>query len=497
MTETTTKPLAREYLRVSRDKSGRARSIVEQQNDNRDRWGDRFVFNGDAYSDVSISASRYSTKSRGGWDALVSDLEAETFDADAIVLWEASRASRRTGEWARLIDACERAKVSIVVTMDGKVYDTTNARDRRTLREDASDAEYEADKLSARSTRAHAANAEAGRPAGKCPVGYLPVKDERTGRLINWEPDDTTDPEHPDRIPAAPWIRETYQRVNGGESLYSIAADLEERGVRTKAGKPYSARHLRNILVRETYMGVRVHNGEHHPATWPALVPKALWRSVNRRLNDPARKHTRPGRGKWLLSMIAICGKCEDDPEADRSPVSAFHRPHRVYRCKAKGCVQVNAADLDEVATEVIVAYLSDPERYARLSATSTDHEAVEAAEAVAEAIRAELDDLAAQVGAGAISATLAAKAEPGIVERLRAAEAELAALTTPSELADLVGSEEDVRARWEAAPMSAKRDVARLLLSPELVGELVVLPSNRYVNQPQPIAERMEFRRR
>ena len=61
-----THTLAREYLRVSRDASGRARSLDEQHSDNvaiaeREGWT-----LADPYRDESVSASRYSTKIRGG-----------------------------------------------------------------------------------------------------------------------------------------------------------------------------------------------------------------------------------------------------------------------------------------------------------------------------------------------------------------------------------------------------------------------------------------------
>jgi site-specific DNA recombinase len=80
---------AREYLRVSLDRSGRERSIVEQQDDNRNAWyGWEW---GAPYSDLSISASRYSTRTRGGYGELIADVAADRFGAHTLVLWESSR----------------------------------------------------------------------------------------------------------------------------------------------------------------------------------------------------------------------------------------------------------------------------------------------------------------------------------------------------------------------------------------------------------------------
>ncbi|MBQ3358480.1 MAG: hypothetical protein IJG47_06210 [Microbacterium sp.] len=55
--------------------------------------------------------------------------------------------------------------VRIWVTTHNRLYDPTNARDRRSLLEDAVDAEYESDKTSERRKRSAKAAAEAGRRA--------------------------------------------------------------------------------------------------------------------------------------------------------------------------------------------------------------------------------------------------------------------------------------------------------------------------------------------
>ncbi|MGH3853433.1 MAG: hypothetical protein ACRDR6_08020 [Pseudonocardiaceae bacterium] len=52
---------AREYLRVSLDRSGRARSLDEQHADHVRVAGEQgWVLDGDSYRDESVSASRYS-----------------------------------------------------------------------------------------------------------------------------------------------------------------------------------------------------------------------------------------------------------------------------------------------------------------------------------------------------------------------------------------------------------------------------------------------------
>ena len=101
----------REYLRVSLDRSGRARSIEEQHNDNLAAAEARGVTLGTPYRDESISASRYSTKIRDGFGQLLADLEHGRFGAEELWLWESSRGSRKVGEWVTLIELCEQQQV--------------------------------------------------------------------------------------------------------------------------------------------------------------------------------------------------------------------------------------------------------------------------------------------------------------------------------------------------------------------------------------------------
>ena len=75
----TTPKTGREYLRVSLDRSGRARSVEEQHDDNAKAAADRGITLGKHYVDNSVSASRYSTKSRDGFKDLMTDLDKGRF----------------------------------------------------------------------------------------------------------------------------------------------------------------------------------------------------------------------------------------------------------------------------------------------------------------------------------------------------------------------------------------------------------------------------------
>lgn len=489
---------AREYLRVSVDKSGRQRSPEEQHTDNQRAADARNWVLGKEYRDKG-SASRYASKAREGFDKLLADLERDRFGAQVLVLWESSRGSRQVDEWVKLIRLCETRGVQIFVTSDGKLYDPGDPRDRRTLIEDANDAEYESAKTSKRTRRSTAAAAAAGRPHGRIPFGYRRIYSATTGRLERQEPEPAE----------AKVIRELFDRLHKGHSLRSIERDFEQRGILTRQRydketkkplprEPFSAQHLRSLAITRTYMGERVHDPKRRsgtlsagavfiPADWPALVPRAKFLAVQRLLTAPERKTTRPGRAVHLASMIVRCDVCG-------GPLCAA-KAGQSYACRAGGHVTLPYPELNTFVEQVVLAYLSRKDHAARLTAGDGEGEQLAAVRAEVAAIRVELDELADQLGRGEVTATLAARAEPAIIKRLKDAEQREQELSTPSVLRGLITPGRDVARRWRAAPMSAKRAVARIVLSPNVLGELRVARSAVRNNQT-PVADRVIFRR-
>lgn len=460
----------REYLRVSRDKSGRERSPEEQHRDHLGVAIEHAWVLGESYKDIG-SASKYAAKAREGFDRLVADLAADRFGAQMLVLWEGSRGSRRTNEWVHLIELCEDRNVKIFIYTYERVFDPANPYDRADLLELAIKSELASAETSKRTRRAAAATAAEGRPSGRCPYGYQRRYDPVTRKLVAQE-------EEPAE---AAVVRELFERLHAGHSLRSIEKDFEARGIRSRSGKVFSAQHLRSLALNSAYSGVRVHDpnrGPGHklsptatftPAVWTGLVERTVFLAVKRRLTAPERVTTRPGRAVHLLSMIALCDLC-DGPMAARSSDRG-----REYTCHRKGCVRVGYEELNTFAEAAIIAYLSRPENLEWLTAQADDDATLlKAREQVAE-IRNELDDLADRVGAGQISATLAARAEPAIQSRLKAAETLVAELTTPAPLRDLIGPGVDPVARWKSAPMPARREALRLLFSPQVCGQLRV----------------------
>ena len=471
--EVRTRTTAREYLRVSEDKTGEKKSTVQQHADN-ERTGFEF---GEPYSeDVAISASRFTNKVRGGYERLVADLESGEFGADVLVLWESSRGSRRLSEWARLIETCEAAGVKIHVTSDDNTYDPADARDRETLQQDGVAAEAESSKISKRVRRDSKALAAKGQPVALIPYGYMRTyKTVGRSRYIDQQLPD------PDE---APVVQEIFKRIKNRESLKSIVRDFEARGIRTRNGIVMSTQFIRDLALRPGYVGLRMHRpgnktGKYQgslegavKATWPPLVDTETFYSVREILLDPSRKTSRPGKSKHLLSMLAECGVCG-------GPLTATYRKparRREYQCRDKSCVRINAADLDGFVVAVVLAYIAREADGLRAEAGKTGGAELEAVRGKLAEQRAELASLQKEAEDGKISVATVVRMEGGIVKRIAKLEQQERELSTPPALAGLLDPDVQAQTWWAAlpdVPPAAKREVIRMLSSPDLLGQI------------------------
>jgi site-specific DNA recombinase len=469
-------------LRVSSDKSGELRSVDEQHQDN-ERAADRegWVLGAPYLEPGAVSASRYSRKARPGFDALCADLKAGLFGADVLIIWESSRGTRRLSEWAAFLELLEENGVLVHVTSHGHTYDLSRPRDRRSLQEDGTDAEYESGKISERVTRAMASNAEKGRPHGRVPYGYrreyeVTAAGKRIIKGQHIEPDE------------AEVVREIYTALAELRSLRSIAASLNKREVPSPSGGQWTPFKVRYLALNAAYAGLRGHRpgarkgqrvelGTLTDATWPAIVSKETFFAVHSLLTDPKRATLRPGRARHLLSLIGKCDVCG-------GPLSAAYRGGggkaagyaygRSYECRDKNCVRIDADSLDAYATECMLGFLATPEAIERLRDPGADDgRLAKVRDDLAEA-RAELKRWRTAAGQGRVTLDSFAEIEPGIVARISALEAAERELLTPPALA-LIPPGKDVAQRWEAAEVHARRQVARMLLSKPYLGELRV----------------------
>jgi site-specific DNA recombinase len=415
------------------------------------------------YSDRR-GASRYSTGTRGGWGALMADLVAGLLHI--LVIWESSRGSRKNTEWSGLLDICQRQGIKIYVISHERLYDPRNHRDWETLASDGVKSQSEVQLLSARVKRGVGMAVAAGRPpAGAPPYGYRRVYDPSTGELTGQEIDPET----------GPIAKEIIERASRGVPISEITRDLNERGIPApglrshNVGTQWYRLRVRSIATSPAYAGLRRHRpldaegrraakGTDHAGTWPPLVDLATHRAAVKVLTgrkSSGTSNARPGAQVHLLSWLAECYKGH--------PIT----PRReAYRC-APGCVTLGPRDaVDSHVTDVILGVLETPEWYRHLrQASEVTSAEVRAAEDELERLEGELEDWRKSTydGRGTSPATMAA-VEAGLQPRIEAARRRTQDTGLPDALQPFTEPGADVRARWDAATLAARRDVIRAM---------------------------------
>lgn len=454
---TSTQARAREYLRVSQDRSGRARSVTEQHQDHQadaDRQGWAL---GVPYAD-DVSASRYARKARGGFAELILDLENDDLEAEILILWESSRGSRRVGEWVTLIELCEIRQVKIWIHTHGTLYDPANPRHRRGLLEDAVDSEYESAKSSHRILRASQATAQAGRPHGKLLYGYRREYDDR-GRYVRqlWHPEQ------------APIVREAAQRVDAGESCRSIALDLNQRGIAPPRGGPggWRLEQVKRIVVNPGYAGFRVHRGKViGPADWPAILDEPLWSRCVARLTDPRRKTVQDAKLKHLLTGTARCGVCSAGLRVGKQRSGTLS-----YVCYPGFHTAIRKDWLDETMTELVLQRMEREDALELLRPADREQAEATAKRELAE-LEQRLDGFYAGAAAGDVTRAGLTAIETRLLPQIEDARRRARPTPVPTVLRKLAGP--GARGRWPGLGVALQRETVDLLL------EIRIMPVTR-----------------
>jgi DNA invertase Pin-like site-specific DNA recombinase len=245
------------------------------------------------------------------------------------------------------------------------------------------------------------------------------------------------------------------------ERQEALVAHLRIKGVPTANGQPWTAAALRWALLRPRNCGIRVFRGEEWgPAPWPAIIPEDTFRAVQGLLTDPSRKSGPGAAPRWLGSGIYLCGECKDGTTCLVSG-GRNHQPR--YKCRAAWHITRNAAAVDDMVIKAIVRRLLRPDAVDLIPVTD-DGVDIPALRAEAAAIRRNLNEMAEDRALGLIDRGQMLRATAKANTRLAEIDEVLAAYV-PSPLVPLLGAE-DVRAAWDAQPLSIKRAVLDTLFT-------------------------------
>lgn len=434
------------YTRISRDRVGAGLGVDRQAKDCQElaeRLGWAVVAE---RSDNDLSA--YSGRARPGYEAMLDDIREER--ANAILAWHTDRLHRRPSELEAFISLCETYDVTVQTVRAGEV-DLSTPSGRAIARTLGAWARHEVEHSIARQTRAKQQAAADGKyRGGRRPYGYEPDG-------VTVRPDEAT------------VVRDITNRALLNESLNSIARDLNEAGLVHSTGGKWTARAVRDLVMRPRNAGFVEHHGEPEAAEaqWPAIVDRDTWRAARALMSDPNRRPIRRTPHRFIGSGVYVCGQC-GDTMISATTMGAGRRNRPSYRCRAGYHVTRMAEPVDELVTEVALRRLSEADARILLQPSSDPTDTAELQDE-ANALRERLDEAGRMFAAGTIDGRQLTTITDSAQHRLDEINQHLAAGATGTALERFAGAD-DMRDAWATATVPERRAVIETLMTVTLV---------------------------
>lgn len=445
------------YVRISSDPSGKGLGVARQEKACRKRAAELGWAVGKVYTDNDVSAS--SGKPRPAYRRLLVDLEAGS--ADAVVVWDLDRLTRRPIEIEEFIDLADRQNIALASV--GGDFDLSTDNGRMFARIKGAVARGEVERKSARQKAANDQRAEQGRPfMSRRAFSYA------KGGLALVESE-------------AAEFRRAVDELLAGASLRSIVRGLGERGVRTTAGNPWQPTELRRLLQNPRHAGLLVHRGVVvGPGNWPAIIDEDTHRGVVAVLSDPAR--SKAGRPRsYLLTGLAHCGVCGGAIYGVTEPRGPL------YYCETRRHVARRAEAIDELVQGVIVARLALADAWEAF-ARDDGKDRAKALRTEERGLRTRLDGLAEAYAVGDIDRQALRAGTRRIQSRLEKIAPELTALATTPDIAPLLTSD-DVAAAWDLLDIERRRAVIETLV------DVTIQPAGRGARSFKPEHVQIEWK--
>jgi len=248
------------------------------------------------YDDGGISGG---TLERPGLQRLLTDIAAGHIDI--VVVYKVDRLTRSLLDFAKLVEAFDKAGTSFVSITQS--FNTTTSMGRLTLNMLLSFAQFERE-VTAERIRDKIAQSKARGMwmGGTPPIGYRP--DGRSLAIVEKD---------------ATLVRRIFNRYAELGNVRLLAEELEDAGIfspvrnaatgRAFGGGPFSRGHLYRILSNPTYIGRIDHGGRSHQANHPSIIEQGLWDQVQQILAT----NKNGTRGPAVREASVLAGKLFDD----------------------------------------------------------------------------------------------------------------------------------------------------------------------------------------
>lgn len=306
-------------VRISDDKAQDAKGVGRQEDDGRDlarRLGwtiTKVVVENDtsAYKRRKVKLPDGSTGLRTVRPGFRSVLDVlASGECDGLIAYDLDRTARDPRDLEDLIDVVEAKRPHIPVESVSGSLRLANDADITMARVMVAIANKSSRDTGRRVTRKHEELAREGkwggggfRGYGFDQAGHNPIPEEAAVLM-----------EIGDRILGewGGWTEEQRAAIvpEVGESLNSIAADLERREIPTVTGAAWSARSVASVISKPSVAGLRSHQGEIvGKAVWEAVIPKERWETICARLASRAGT-TDLTLQRWLTGVLK-CPLCQ------------------------------------------------------------------------------------------------------------------------------------------------------------------------------------------
>jgi site-specific DNA recombinase len=266
------------------------------------------------------------------------------------------------------------------------------------------------------------------------------------------------------------------ERILAGDSLRSVATDLNERSVPTVSGAEWRAHVVRKILLSGRISGQREHHGEIlGKAVWPGIIRPRQTLRLRALLGDPARRTKRVPR-RYLLASLLRCHAC-GHPLAAR-PIDDGRRRYVCAKAPGlPGCggTFVMAEEIEVHIVEAVLGRLGSPrfEAAAGRRSGQDDARAAQAQRLVDEA-HARLEELAEVYGRGEITLREWQAARVPVTHRVEKAQVVLRRQTQTTALEAVLGQPHGPAVAFAALTLARKQAVIAAVMDHAEVGPAV-----------------------
>lgn len=459
------------YVRISRDRSGRAENVDTQERHCR-AYVDRMKQTGEwpdlpveVYSDNDLTAADPGTY-RPDYARLLHDIRAGR--VAQLVSADQDRLTRQPSEWEELMPVLVAADITEThgyrdgvtpVELGKRAYGRFKA---------LMGAEY-VEGIKVKVNEKLDALAAQGRPGGGHAFGYRRTTNEKGERALEVVPE------------LAEHVRWAASKALAGWSATAIARELDARDVPTVHGGKWASHNVRGMLTAPTVAGLRVHRGKLvGRGNWEPILDEETWRRLCALFGGPrtvvngggARQKVggrRRTARKYLLSAgIAFCGRdgCGGELKGRLQDGRAGKRP--IYFCGKCQALGINALPLEEHVRDQLIAWLNTPEFAAALASDEAQERRMALTRRLEEIDRQDAE-LAARWAAGQLRATAWDAARAQLDAEHAEVSAQLADIPLP--MTDIDPAE--LRDAWDEMTLLEKRHVIA-----EHIVQVTVLPA-------------------